>query len=105
MDEVIEERFKRVDDENERQNKRLEILEQNVATTQELASSVKELAISMNRMLKEQEKQGCRIEKLEQKPAESWNNMTRTVFNTVLGAVIGLLMSGIIYAAMQAAGR
>ena len=46
MDEVIEERFKRVGDENERQNKRLEILEQNVATTQELASSVKELAIS-----------------------------------------------------------
>ena len=101
MDEAIDERFKRMEDENCRQNHRVEMLEKNVEAVQSLALSVQKLAVNMDNMISEQRKQGDRLCALEKEPADKWNNMTRTIFNTILGAVIGVALTGIIWSVAQ----
>ena len=60
-----EEFAKRMDAENTRQNRRIEALEQSVDRFGRIASSVERLATNMEGMLKEQERQGERLDKLE----------------------------------------
>ena len=60
-----EEFAKRIDAENTRQNRRIEALEQSVDRFGRIASSVERLATNMEGMLKEQERQGERLDKLE----------------------------------------
>ena len=62
-----EEFAKRIDAENTRQNRRIEALEQSVDRFGRIASSVERLATNMEGMLKEQERQGERLDKLEGK--------------------------------------
>ena len=74
-----EEFRRRMEDENKRQDARLEALEASVKEIQSLANSVASLAGSMERMTKEQEKQGkilvirpkekLQIGKIEKDPA------------------------------------
>ena len=63
---------KRIDEENERQNKRLTLLEQGQIQINELVSNVKVLAVNMDNMVKEQAKQGERLNEIEGKPAKRW---------------------------------
>ena len=60
-----EEFAKRIDAENTRQNRRIEALEQSVDRFGRIASSVERLATNMEGMLREQERQGERLDKLE----------------------------------------
>lgn len=83
-----EEFAKRIDAENTRQNRRIEALEQNVDRFGRIASSVERLATNMEGMLKEQERQGERLDKLEGKPGENWNTVVKTVL-TAIGSAIG----------------
>lgn len=80
--------------------KRLDRLEETTAAVQELATSIQLMAQNLERMTTEQEKQGERLEKLEQQPAERWNNMTRTIFtslvSTLAGGIVGALVALII---------
>ena len=62
-----EEFAKRIDAENTRQNRRIEALEQSVDRFGRIASSVERLATNMEGMLKEQERQGERLDKLEER--------------------------------------
>lgn len=86
----------RLIDENNRQNKRLELVEESVRQISDLTISVKEMAVNMGNMLKELEKQGERLEKLEQEPAEAHRQikmaMITAIISTVVGAVIGALI-------------
>ena len=66
-----------------------------------LALSVQKLALSMESMIEEQKNQGARLAKLEAEPAERWSNMTRTIFNTVVGAGAGAFATGVIYMMAQ----
>ena len=54
------------------------------------------MAVNMGNMLKELEKQGERLEKLEQEPAEAHRQikmaMITAIISTVVGAVIGALI-------------
>ncbi|MGN0404455.1 MAG: hypothetical protein ACI4F1_04475 [Bariatricus sp.] len=75
---------------------RIEDLEELQKSVNNLAISVNTLANNMQQMLAEQKEQGTRLKKLEDQPAERWNNMQRTVFNTVLGAISSALAIGII---------
>lgn len=68
---------------------------------QDLVLSVKELALNMQAMLKEQAAQGNRLNKLESEPAEQWNNAKKTILNTVLGAIAGAMATGFIYIIVQ----
>ena len=60
-----EEFRRRLEEENRRQDKRIELLEDNMRELNSLTASVGKLATSIESMVKEQEKQGKRLETLE----------------------------------------
>lgn len=101
MDETTRAEIERLRDEDRRQNRRLEVLEQSMESQKKIAISVEKLAVNMEQMLKEQEKQGKRLDKLESAPAEQWSSMKRTIFNTIIGAGAGAFATGIIYMMAQ----
>nr|WP_296963430.1 hypothetical protein [uncultured Mediterraneibacter sp.] len=82
---------KRIDDEQHRQNKRIDSLEQTVKEISSLATSVEKLANNMANMVKEQGKQGERLEALEGKDGEMWRTVVKYVLTTALGLVIGIV--------------
>ena len=65
-------------------------------TIQELALSVKELALNMQTMVEVQGSQGERLEKLENVPAERWNSVNRTLLTTVISTIGSGLTAGLI---------
>lgn len=90
-----EEFAKRIDAENTRQNRRIEILETNMESLHSLANSVSKLAGNMESMLKEQEKQGERLSKLEGRDGEMWKTVTVYVITAVIGIIIGVVFKSI----------
>ena len=86
-----EEFRRRMEDENKRQDARLAALEDSVKEIQSLANSVASLAGSMERMTKEQEKQGKRLESLEQRDGEMWRKVVGYAVTAAVGIVLGFL--------------
>ena len=81
----------RLDDENRRQNKRLDILEENAKAQTALAVSVERLATNMENMLKEQKEQGKRLETLESRDGEMWRKVVAYIATAIVGIVIGFI--------------
>lgn len=48
------------------------------------------------------ERMDSRVDEMERAPGKEWGNVKRTVLNTLLGAVVGFLMAGMIWAAVGA---
>ena len=67
-----EEFRRRLEEENRRQDKRIELLEDNMRELNQLTASVSKLASSIESMVKEQEKQGRRLETLEDRDGAMW---------------------------------
>lgn len=86
-----EEFAKRIEEENHRQNRRLEILEKNMQQLAALTSSVEKLAYSIEGMVKEQESQGNRLEKLESKDGEKWRSVSSYVITVIIGLILGYI--------------
>lgn len=84
----IEVLFGRVNDENARQNRRLDKLEEITEKINNLAESVSKLAVVMESMQKELEKHGRRLEAIEQEPAENWKSAVKTVITVLISAVV-----------------
>ena len=98
MDDIVtrpeyEERMKRIDDEQHRQNKRLDKLEDIADKLTELTTSVKTMAESMSAMKDEQKKQGNRLEKIEEAPADKWNTLVKTVLTVLITAAVTWFLS------------
>lgn len=89
--------IKRVDAENERQNKRLDLVEGAVSETKAISANVERLAVSMEHMAREQEKQGQRLEKLEGKDSTKYSK----IWTIVITAVVSVLCSGIVGSLMN----
>lgn len=81
----------RLDAENTRQNRRIELLEETTKQISELTSSVQTLALSVKNMVEEQSRQGKRLETLENRDGEMWRKVTGYVLTTVIGIIIGFL--------------
>ena len=90
-----EEFAKRQDAENHRQNRRIEELEESVRQIWALTTSVGKLALSMEGMLREQEKQGKRLEVLESRDGEMWRKVTGYILTTIIGIVVGYIFTQI----------
>ena len=88
-----EEFVKRMEDEDHRQNRRIEILEKSVQQFTSLTASVEKLALNMENMLKEQEAQGKRLEALEDRDGEKWRAMISYVGTTIIGILIGYIFT------------
>ena len=89
----FEERGKRIDDENNRQNHRLDKLERIADQLPDMAASIKTMAVTMQGMQKEQERQGQRLEKIEQEPADNWNKVVSTVITVLVTAAVTWLIT------------
>lgn len=86
-----EEFVRRVEDENDRQNHRITALEESVKETQALITNVERLAVNMENMLREQERQGQRLEALEGRDGEKWRSVMMYVATAVAGIIIGFI--------------
>lgn len=84
-----EEFRRRIEEENKRQDRRLELLEHTVQQISDLTTSVEKLAVSMEGMLREQEKQGTRLETLEDRDGEMWRKIIGYATTAVVGIIIG----------------
>jgi archaellum component FlaC len=94
---VCAEHMRRVDDENNRQNQRIEKLEKAMDNLTDLTVNVGKLAVSMETMNKELARQGERLEKIEEKPAKRWDTVITGIITAVVGLLIGLLSSGALH--------
>lgn len=81
----------RLEDENIRQNHRLNALEETVKQVAAISTSVEKLALNMENMLKEQVNQGKRLETLESRDGEMWRKVVGYVVTAVVGIVVGFL--------------
>ena len=86
---------KRIEDEQHRQNRRIELLEEAVKQNTALTVSVERLANSMKNMANEQIKQGERLEALDCRDGEIWRTVVKYVLTAALGLVIGLVATQI----------
>lgn len=91
-----EEFARRQDAENERQNRRIQLLEDNLRQINDLTVSVEKMAVNMENMLAEQKRQGDRLEELEKEPAETNRQIKLAVITSVIGTVAGAVVMAII---------
>ena len=90
-----EEFCKRMEEAHKRQDKRIELLEENVREMGALTASVEKLALGIENMAKEQEKQGERLEALEGRDGEMWRRVVGYVLTAVISVVVGFVFSQI----------
>jgi K+-sensing histidine kinase KdpD len=88
-----DERQKRIDDENNRQNHRIDKLEKIADQLTDMAASIKVMAVSMQGMQAEQKEQGERLKKIEEEPADKWNNLVKTIITVVATAFVTYLLA------------
>ena len=88
-----EEFRRRLEEENRRQDKRLELLEQNVREIGALTTSVQKLAISVENMVNVQERQGERLEALEGRDGERWRKLVGYIASALVSGAVGWLIA------------
>lgn len=101
MDEPIsraehEEFARRIDAQEKRQDRRLELLEENVREIGALTVSVQKLAQSLQSMVKEQEQQGKRLQALESRDGEKWRKLMGYIATALTSGAVTLLLSHLI---------
>lgn len=90
-----EEYQKRIEDEDHRQNRRIEQLEENTKQINALTVSIEKLAQSVESMVREQEAQGKRLVSLESEDGEMWRKVVGYVITAVIGIVLGFAFTQI----------
>lgn len=76
---------------------RVSNLEEKTDTIQQLTLSVKELAINMSNMLKEQERQAHCIDALEAQPAKRWDTLTTVIITAIASGIITYVLTSIFH--------
>lgn len=85
--------MKRIEDEDNRQNKRIDKLEGALDKLNELASSVQVMAQNIATMTQELKRQSDRLEEIEKEPGEKWKKLTWLIITGIVGAAVGFLLS------------
>ncbi|MCD8142422.1 MAG: hypothetical protein LUD83_03990 [Clostridiales bacterium] len=88
---TVDAEFERIRDEDARQNRRLELLENSTQQVTKLANSVQQLATNMEGMLREQTKQGERLKALEGRDGEKWREAVKIILTALAGVLVGAL--------------
>ena len=92
---VFGEFIKRCEDENKRQNNRLEKLEDEIEVIHELTESVVKMAVNMEHMAAEQRKTNERLEIIENRDGEKWRTVITHVITLITGAIIAYALTKI----------
>lgn len=87
---------KRIEEENTRQNHRLSALEKAVESITSITVNVERLAISMENMTKELEKQGKRLDVIEDTPKKRWETLVAALIAGIAGFVLNAIISGVV---------
>lgn len=90
---VHEEFAKRIEDENKRQNTRIDIIEGKQAQISELVVSVKVLAANVENIAREINEQGTRLKEIEGKPAKRWEQLLGYVISALVTAAIAYFLT------------
>ena len=85
----------RLRDEDTRQNKRIDLLEENVKEISALATSVNKLATNMESMVEIQKQQGTRLSTLESRDGEMWRKVVGYIATAIIGIVLGFVFTQI----------
>lgn len=85
---------KRIDDENHRQNERIQVLENNYAVVNQLSIHMARLASNMEALAKELARQGEKLNDLEAKPAKRWELVVTSIVTGLVGALVGMMIKG-----------
>lgn len=88
-----EEFSRRLEEWDKRQDRRIELLEESVRDMSALTTSVEKLATNIEGMVKEQEKQGKRLEVLESRDGEMWRKVVGYIITAVVGIIIGFIFT------------
>ncbi len=87
---------RRQDAEDERQNRRIAVLEENVKEIHSLTVSVERMAVNMENMLNAIERQGTliekqneRIDKIEEEPAKDYKQIKMAIITAIISSAIG----------------
>lgn len=81
----------RLHEEDNRQNHRLDALEETIKQVAAISTSVEKLALNMENMLKEQVSQGKRLETLEGRDGDMWRKAVGYAVTAVIGIIIGYI--------------
>ena len=90
-----EEFRRRIEEEDKRQNRRIELVEKSIHQIGDIAMSVEKMAVSLQSMVKEQEQQGKRLEALESRDGEMWRKAVGYAVTALVGAVLGFALKQI----------
>lgn len=95
LDKALHEEFaKRIEAEEKRQNARIDKLENVMGIIQNQTISIKTMTVSIENIVQELKKHTERLEDLEAEPGNKWRRLT----DGIIGAIAGLIGSGVIYA-------
>ncbi len=84
-----------MDEANERQSKRISILEEEVRQISDLTISINRMSISIENMTVQLVEQGKRLQALENRDGEMWRKVIGYLITTVVGILIGFLFQQI----------
>ena len=108
MDEAVKAELARLRDEDNRQNHRIDDLEQSVKAIQDLTISVHAWPRTCGRCYQSLRTRESRLERfdgrleaLEQKPAKRWQRMSDKVLDTAVGILAGAVITGLAMLAVQ----
>ena len=87
-----EEYKQRVEEEDVRQNRRIELLEEQTKQINNLTISVEKLAQSVKTIAESLEAYGKRLETLEGRDGEKWRKVVGIVLTAVISGVIGYFL-------------
>lgn len=87
---------KRLEAEDHRQNRRIEVLEENVRQIGALTVSVEKMASSMENMAQELGHQGERLAELEKIPGRNWDTLKSGLLGALATAVAGGIIAAVI---------
>lgn len=82
-------------DEDARQNKRIDKLEETVGKIEGLTIAIEKMAVSINTMTTELKTQGERLEQIESKPAKRWDTLVSDIIKLIVAAAVGFILAKI----------
>lgn len=87
---------RRLAEENDRQNHRLSALEKAVESITTITVNLERLAISVENMTKELEKQGRRLEDIENTPKKRWEAIVAALIAGIVGFALNSIITGVV---------
>ncbi len=86
---------KRLEDENNRQNKRLAEVETKVGELIDISTSIKSMTVEIKNLTNQTAKMDSRVEVMESRDGEMWRKVTGYIITAIIGIVIGFIFTRI----------